>query len=91
MLLREIYEHQAWADSVHWRAIAAHAPAREDRAIRERLHHLHLVQRRFMWVIGDSARPFVMSQVTDFPTFTDLAVIRAGDTERDRACRAQSH
>src|SRR5262245_11071784 len=38
-LLTDLYGHQAWADAQHWRAIGAHRPARDDRAIRRRLHH----------------------------------------------------
>ena len=42
--LEELYAHQEWADAEHWRALEAHPPALEDKAIRDRLHHIHLVQ-----------------------------------------------
>jgi len=71
-LLHDLYDHQAWADAEHWRAIEAHAPAREDRAIHDRLHHLHLVQRSFMWAVGDRAAPFAFSAPADFKTLTEL-------------------
>ncbi len=71
-LLRDLYEHQAWADAEHWRAIEKHPPAREDAAIRRRLHHLHLVQRLFIWAVGDRATEFAFSQPEDFETFNDL-------------------
>src|SRR5919108_2065113 len=48
-LLRDLYAHQAWADAEHWRAIAAHQPAADDRIIQERLRHIHVVQRAFLW------------------------------------------
>ena len=71
-LLQDLYGHQAWADAEHWRAIEAHAPARDDEAIRRRLHHLHLVQRAFMWAVGDRTAPFAFSKPEDFKTFDDL-------------------
>jgi hypothetical protein len=51
-LLRDLYGHQAWADAEQWRAVHAYAPASADTAIRERLHHMHLVQRAFRWIVG---------------------------------------
>ena len=73
-LLRDLYGHQAWADAEHWRAIEAHSPARDDQAIRARLHHLHLVQRSFIWAVGDRAIAFAFSQPEDFKTVGDLKV-----------------
>jgi hypothetical protein len=71
-LLHDLYEHQAWADAEHWRAIAVHPPARDDQAIRHRLHHLHLVQRSFMWAVGDRTTAFAFSKPDDFKTFDAL-------------------
>ena len=42
--LIDLCAHQAWANAEHWRAIRAHAPAASDRAIRDRLHHIVLVE-----------------------------------------------
>jgi hypothetical protein len=61
-LLRDLYEHQARADAEHWRAIEKHPPAREDAAIRNRLHHLHLVQRLFIWAVGRSGERVRLQQ-----------------------------
>jgi uncharacterized damage-inducible protein DinB len=47
-VLADLFGHQQWADSVHWKALAAHKGALEDDAIRKRLHHLHSVQRGFL-------------------------------------------
>src|SRR5438876_7091463 len=58
-LLRDLYGHQAWTDAEHYRAIEAHPPARDDRAIRERLHHIHLVQRAFLWAVTGQTTAFV--------------------------------
>jgi uncharacterized damage-inducible protein DinB len=71
-LLDDLIAHQAWADATLIDAIGNHPEARTDRAIRERLHHLHLVQRSFIWSLGDRATPFEFSAPSDFPTFDDL-------------------
>jgi uncharacterized damage-inducible protein DinB len=71
-LLRDLIDHQLWADAEQWTAIGAHPPAREDKAIRDRLHHLHLVQRAFVWVTGDRADAFAFSKPEDFASFDAL-------------------
>jgi len=48
--LADLFAHQQWADSVNWRALAAHPGALDDEAIRKRLHHLHSIQRAFLEV-----------------------------------------
>jgi uncharacterized damage-inducible protein DinB len=71
-LLADLYGHQSWADAQHWRAIGAHPPARDDLAIRVRLHHIHVVQRAFLWMVGDRQTAFAMTQPEDFASFEDL-------------------
>src|SRR4249919_3330549 len=71
-LLRDLYGHQAWADAEHWRAIAAHPPARDDLAIRNRLHHIAIVQRGFLWIAGGRQEPFAFTTATEFPALEDL-------------------
>ena len=71
-LLRDFYGHQAWADAEHWRAIEALPAARADKAIRDRLHHIHLVQRGFRWVVGDRETPFAFTKPEDFASLRDL-------------------
>ena len=70
-LLRDFYDHQVWADAEHWRAIGAHAAAREDQAIRQRLHHIAIVQRAFLWNVGGRQEPFAFTKPEDF-TFDTL-------------------
>lgn len=70
--LDELYAHQEWADAEHWRAFEAHAPALADKAIRERLHHIHLVQHGFLWVTGPRASEFEFRKLDDFPRMADL-------------------
>ena len=71
-LIRDFYGHQVWADAEHWRAIEAHPPAAADKAIRDRLHHIHLVQRAFRWIVGDRQSTFTITKPEDFATAADL-------------------
>jgi uncharacterized damage-inducible protein DinB len=70
--LRELYPHQEWADAEHWRAFVAHPAALSDRAIGERLLHIHLVQRAFLWVTGPRTSEFLFKKLEDFPQMADL-------------------
>jgi len=65
-LVRELYGHQAWADAEHWRSLEAHPPALADKAILDRLHHIHIVQRAFRWIVGDRRSPFEFTRPEDF-------------------------
>ncbi len=47
-LFRDLFRHEAWADAEHWRAIEANPAAAADAAIRERLNHIHIVQRWYL-------------------------------------------
>jgi uncharacterized damage-inducible protein DinB len=71
-LLRDFYGHQVWADAEHWRAIEAHPPACEDATLRTRLHHIHMVQRVFLWAVGDRAIGFAVTKPEDFGSLADL-------------------
>jgi uncharacterized damage-inducible protein DinB len=70
--LDELYAHQEWADAEHWRAFEAHAAALQDRAIRERLHHIHLVQSAFLWVTGPRTAQFAVTKAEDYQNMADL-------------------
>jgi uncharacterized damage-inducible protein DinB len=70
--LDELYGHQEWADAEHWRALEDHAPALANGAIRERLHHIHLVQSAYLWIVGPRTAPFVMTKVEDYANPADL-------------------
>jgi len=71
-LLRDLYGHQEWADAEHWRAIEATPAAADDAALRARLHHLHLVQRAFRWVVGDRRTPFAITKPEDVTGLGDV-------------------
>ena len=70
--LEELYFHQEWADAEHWRALESFPKALEDKAIRERLLHIHLVQHAFFWLLGPRDLPFAIKQIEDFPNMSDL-------------------
>ena len=81
-LLRDFYGHQVWADAEFWRAIGAHAPARDDKAIRDRLHHIAIVQRAFLWAVGDRQEQFVFTTPADFASFDDVKAYSRDHHER---------
>jgi uncharacterized damage-inducible protein DinB len=76
-ILRDLFGHQFWADTVLWDAIGAHAPARDDKIIRDRLHHIHLVQRAFAWGVRQDGTPFDLSKPEDFASYDDLRTYAA--------------
>jgi uncharacterized damage-inducible protein DinB len=92
--LDELYAHQEWADAEHWRAVEAHPPALSDKAIRERLLHIHLVQHGFLWVTSPERSEFVFKKLQDLPSMSDLKTYarqglkelgeRLKNSERDR-------
>ena len=77
-ILRDMFLHQFWADEMLWNAIGAHEPARRDKAIHDRLHHIHMVQRVFMWGVRRDGTPFAPTKPEDFATFDDLRAYAQG-------------
>jgi uncharacterized damage-inducible protein DinB len=72
--LEELYAHQEWADAEHWRAFEAHPSALADKAIRDRLLHIHLVQHAFLWITGPRTTAFENRKIEDFPDIADLKI-----------------
>ena len=70
--LDELFAHQQWADAEHWRALEAHPAALADKAILERLLHIHLVQHAFLWAAGPRTSQFEFKKVEDFPVATEM-------------------
>jgi uncharacterized damage-inducible protein DinB len=70
--LNELYWHQEWADAEQWRAFEAYPAALADRAIRERLHHIHVVQSAFLWVVEGQKTKFIITKVEDYANMADL-------------------
>ncbi|HEY1340621.1 MAG TPA: DinB family protein [Bryobacteraceae bacterium] len=64
--LVDLFRHQEWADAEHWRIIMQQPALYDDRALRERLHHIHLVQRGFHFVTAGAE--VKLSKPEDFPT-----------------------
>jgi len=60
-----------WADAEVWRAVLAHAGARQDARLRDLLLHLHVVQRGFLLVWRAQAFP-AMPRVAEFEDIADL-------------------
>jgi len=70
--LDELFAHQEWADAEHWCAFEAYPAALADKAIRERLLHIHLVQHGFSWVTALQRPEFAFKKLEDFPAMADL-------------------
>jgi len=65
--LAELYAHQKWADAEHWRAFEGHPSALADKALFERLHHIHVVQHAFLWITGPRTSQFEHKKIEAFP------------------------
>lgn len=70
--LEELFLHQEWADAEHWHVFESFPRALEDKAIRERLHHIHLVQNAFLWITGPRTEEFAVRKIEDFADMADL-------------------
>ena len=68
--LPDLFGHQAWADAWHWRAFRDWPAALDDAALRERLHHIHMVQQAFLGVLRET--PVRITEVVDYPDFDVL-------------------
>lgn len=90
--LDELFAHQEWADAEHWRAIEAHPATLADKAIRERLLHIHLVQHGFLWVTSAQRAEFGFKKLEDFPSMADLkAYARQGLNDLGELLKKTDH
>lgn len=71
-MLSDLYNHMEWADAEHWRAVENFPSALEDKIIRERLHHIHLVQHAYLWIVSEGGNDFKRTAVDDFYPITEL-------------------
>jgi uncharacterized damage-inducible protein DinB len=71
-MLADLLGHQAWADAKQWHAFEKHEGALADAALRERLHHVHLVQAAFLALLRGEAPK--LTRVGDYP---DMSVLKA--------------
>ncbi|MBD0372420.1 MAG: DinB family protein [Pyrinomonadaceae bacterium] len=68
--LRELYRHMEWADVKVWTAVLARHEAADASSLKERLYHIHMVQRAFMKVWrGDQ---FKLVTADSFPDLRSL-------------------
>lgn len=65
-----LMHHMAWADALVWRAVFAHPPAGDDARLRERLYHIHAVQRAFLQVWQGT--PLKLPEPSSFDDLRDL-------------------
>jgi uncharacterized damage-inducible protein DinB len=65
--LTDLYRHMEWADAAVWTAVLASESAPRDAKLRERLYHLHLVQRAFLRTWHNEPRE------TPYPTFDEMS------------------
>lgn len=70
--LEELFAHQEWADAEHWRAFEGHSASLQDKALRERLFHIHYVQHAFLWLTGPRSSGFETKKIEDFGATADL-------------------
>lgn len=71
--LVDLYRHQEWADAEAWRACESHPNALADKALWERLHHIHLVQHAFLAIVrGDDPQSLKFTKPTDYASPADL-------------------
>jgi uncharacterized damage-inducible protein DinB len=69
--VRDLFRYDSWADAEHWRSIEAHPAAQEDRQIREKLHHIHQVQRGYIKILKGEPIDLAKKQ-EPFPSLHDL-------------------
>ena len=57
-LIKELLDHQQWADAEHWRAFENFTEAFNDSKITDRLIHIHMAQRAFINTVeGEVFKP----------------------------------
>jgi uncharacterized damage-inducible protein DinB len=67
--LIDLYRHQEWADAEQWRAYEAHPASLSDKALWDRLHHIHLVQRFFLAIArGENVHAMTITKPEDYAT-----------------------
>jgi hypothetical protein len=47
----DLYNHQAWADALHWKVFESFPKALSNEGIKKRLYHIHLVQNAFLAIV----------------------------------------
>ena len=79
--LRDLFQHQKWADNQILAAIRSHPAAAADSNLRTRLHHIVGVQRGFLALILE--RPFDVAEEMKTPETLDSVVHRFEEAHTD--------
>lgn len=61
-LIKDLFRHMEWADALAWSVVLDHSSLVEDASLRDRLYHLHLVQRAFLHIWRDEPLAFEGTQ-----------------------------
>jgi uncharacterized damage-inducible protein DinB len=69
-LLRELFAHMEWADGLVWQAVRPLGDGEPDAALRDRLLHIHVVQRAFLNIW--SGQPMKFPEADEFPRLAGL-------------------
>ncbi|MHB0972347.1 MAG: DinB family protein [Thermoanaerobaculia bacterium] len=69
--IRDLYEHQEWADALIWSAVVARADAAKDAWIVAKLLHMHTVQRAFLQIWR--TEPIAIPEVASFESAAAVA------------------
>lgn len=77
--LNDLFRHMEWADALVWRCVLPADRLAEDAGIRERLFHIHLVQRAFLLFWREPSRP-----LPEPPAFSAAAALAAWGREYHR-------
>lgn len=75
--LRELYGHMEWADALVWKSALGLSDAAEDKALRERLYHIHMVQLAFLKVWKEE--PFKPRDAASFQDLRELLAWTRGN------------
>jgi uncharacterized damage-inducible protein DinB len=67
--LDELFRHMEWADAMVWRAALSRPEAVEDSELKQRLHHIHMVQHAFLKVWkAEAFQPSAADRFEDLPS-----------------------
>lgn len=69
-LLGELFAHMEWADALVWNAVRGLPNSEPDNELRDRLLHIHVVQRAFLNIW--TGQPMKFPEAEEFATLADL-------------------
>ena len=69
-LLRELFAHMEWADAQVWKAVRTIGSGEPDGELRDRLLHIHVVQRAFLNIW--TGQPMKFHEADEFAALAEL-------------------